>query len=215
MTLHETRQRIVDYLKEKGEASVDELAGTVGLTPMAVRYHLNVLQGDNLISAPAVQRTEGRGRPRQMYRLTEAADELFPVGYYELTDCLLGELRSRLGCEGVNDLFNSIACRLAQEAPPVKENQTLEDRLDEVIAFLEKKGFVADWEVQAESYLIHAYSCPYRQLARQHEQICLLDKHIIGTMLNATPDRIACLATGNHHCTYEVSKAIQLMGNTD
>jgi predicted ArsR family transcriptional regulator len=215
MTLHETRQRIVDYLKEKGEASVDELANTVGLTPMAVRYHLNVLQGDNLISAPAVQRAEGRGRPRQMYRLTEAADELFPVGYYELTDCLLEELRIRLGCEGVNELFNSIASRLAQEAPPVKENQTLEDRLDEVIAFLEKKGFVADWEAQEESYLIHAYSCPYRQLAKQHEQICLLDKHIIGTMLNSTPDRIACLATGNHHCTYEVSKSIQLITRLD
>jgi predicted ArsR family transcriptional regulator len=150
-----------------------------------------------------------------MYRLTEAADELFPVGYYELTDCLLEELRIRLGCEGVNELFNSIASRLAQEAPPVKENQTLEDRLDEVIAFLEKKGFVADWEAQEESYLIHAYSCPYRQLAKQHEQICLLDKHIIGTMLNSTPDRIACLATGNHHCTYEVSKSIQLITRLD
>ena len=215
MTLHETRQRIVDYLKEKGEACVDELASCVGLTPMAVRYHLNVLQGDSLITAPAVQRAEGRGRPRQMYRLTEAADDLFPVGYYQLTDYLLDELRTRLGCEGVNDLFSSIALRLAQEAPPVKENQTIEDRLDEVIAFLEKKGFVADWEVQEESYMIHAYSCPYRQLARQHQQICLLDKHIIGTMLNATPERIACLASGNHHCTYQVYKPIELVNETD
>jgi predicted ArsR family transcriptional regulator len=50
--------------------------------------------------------------------------------------------------------------------------------------------------------LIHAYSCPYRQLARHYEQICFLDKQIIGTVLNTIPDRVVCLATGNHHCTY-------------
>lgn len=148
MTLHETRQRIIDYLKEKGEATVDELAGRVGLTPMAVRYHLNVLQGDNLITAPAVQQPKGRGRPRQVYRLTEAADDLFPVDYCGLTGYLLDELTVRLGCEGIQDLLSSIALRLAKEAPPVKRNQTIEERLDEVIVFLEQKGFVVDWEAQ-------------------------------------------------------------------
>jgi predicted ArsR family transcriptional regulator len=215
MTLHETRQRIIDHLKEKGEATVDELAEKVGLTPMAVRYHLNVLQGDNLIATPAVQRPEGRGRPRQVYRLTEAADDLFPVDYCGLTDYLLDELRVRLGCEGVHDLLNSIALRLAKEAPLAKQNQTIEERLDEVIVFLETKGFVVDWEAQENSYMIHAYSCPYRQLARQHEQICLLDKQIIGTMLNTTPDRVACLATGDHHCTYQLSKSIELITEAD
>jgi predicted ArsR family transcriptional regulator len=74
---------------------------------------------------------------------------------------------------------------------------------------------VADWEVQEENYMIHAYSCPYRQLARAHEQICLLDKQIIGTMLNTTPERVACLTTGNHHCIYQVSKSIQLISDAN
>ena len=55
--LHETRQKIIAYLKEKDKATVDELAAIVGLTPMAVRYHLNVLQSENLIFA-------SEGRPR-------------------------------------------------------------------------------------------------------------------------------------------------------
>ncbi len=34
-TLHDTRQRIIEYLKENGQTTVNELATLVNLTPMA------------------------------------------------------------------------------------------------------------------------------------------------------------------------------------
>lgn len=210
--LHEARQKIIDYLKEKGQATVDELAAVVDLTPMAVRYHLNVLQGENLIHASDVRRPAARrGRPQQVYQLTAAADELFPVDYLGLTDYLLDELGTRLDKKVINDIFACIADRLANEAPPAKPNQTIEERLDEVTAFLTGKGFVVDWEVVDGEYQIHAYSCPYRQLAKEHEHVCLLDKRVITTMLNTSPARIASLSDGDNHCTYQVSTPIELI----
>lgn len=211
MELHETRQKIIEHLKEKDQATVDELAHVVNLTPMAVRYHLNVLQKDNLITAPAVRRPTGRGRPQQVYQLTEAADALFPVDYFALTDYLLEELGEQLGEAAVGRLFNRIAERLAQEAPPIKPGQSIEQRLNEVACFLRQKGFVVDWEEDENSYVIHAHSCPYRQVARQHTQVCLLDKKIIGSMLASQPTRTACLTNGDSHCTYRVSKPIELI----
>jgi predicted ArsR family transcriptional regulator len=205
-----TRQRIIEFLKEKAQATVDELAGAVNLTPMAVRHHLNVLQAENLITAPLVRRQCGPGRPSQVYQLTEAADELFPADYYSLTDYLLNELNTRLGGNGLEELFKSIAVRLANEAPPPRENQSFEERLNELITFLGKKGFVVDWEAEGDAYMIHAYSCPYRQVAKEHGQVCLLDKQVISTMLNTTPTRVACLATADDHCTYRVSRPIEL-----
>ena len=206
-----TRQQIIEFLKEKGQATVEELAATVNLTPMAVRHHLNVLQAESLITSLAIRRQSGPGRPSQVYQLTKAADELFPEDYYGLTDYLLAELIQKLGQEGVGQIFDSIACRLASEAPPPKEGQTFEERLDEVIAFLSVKGFVADWEVGQNSYMIHAYSCPYRQVAKDHAEVCLLDKQIISSMLATTPTRIACLTTADDHCTYRISKPIELI----
>lgn len=211
MTLHDTRRQIVEYLKEKGQATVDELAAFVDLTPMAVRYHLNVLQRDNLITPATVRQSAGRGRPQQIYALTNAADALFPVDYYSLTDYLLDELSARLGKDGISEIFNSIATRLAQEAPPAKLSQTTEERLEELKAFLEEKGFVVDWETQKDSYLLHAYSCPYRQVAKEYNQVCVLDKRIIGAMLNTTPARVACLTSGDDHCIYQISKPIELI----
>lgn len=211
--LHETRQKIVEHLKEKDHATVEELADVVNLTPMAVRYHLNVLQSENLIFASDLRRPmAGRGRPQQVYQLTEAADDLFPVDYFGLTGYLLDELNIRLGKDGITELFQRIAERLAQEAPPARPNQSVESRLDEVIEFLSRKGFVADWEYKNGSYLIHAYSCPYRQLAKQQPQVCMLDKRVITTMLNIdNPARIACLSNGDNYCTYRVTESIDLV----
>ncbi len=209
--MHDTRQHIIEYLKEKKQATVDELADIVGLTSMAVRYHLNVLQRDNLIASPTVRRATGRGRPQQIYALTEAADDLFPVDYYGLTDYLLDELDLQIGKQGVNKLFNKIANRLAHEAPPAQENQTIEERLDEVILFLKEKGFVVDWKAQENSYVFHVHSCPYRQVAKEHECVCTLDEQIIGSMLNTSPNRVACLTSGDTYCTYRISKPVELI----
>ena len=206
-----TRQQIIEFLKEKGRATVEELAATVNLTPMAVRHHLNVLQAENLISSSAIRRQTGPGRPSQVYQLTKAAAELFPEDYYGLTDSLLVELANQLGQAGVQQIFSNIAQRLANEAPPPRVNQTFEERLDEVIAFLSAKGFVVDWEAGENNYMIHAYSCPYRQVAKDHAEVCLLDKQIISSMLATTPTRIACLTTNDDHCTYRISKPIELI----
>jgi len=209
--MHETRLRIIEFLKEKKQATVDELATAIDLTPMAVRYHLNVLQADNLIEAFAVRRQSGPGRPQQIYKLTDAADDLFPEDYRTLTDYLLDEVSVRLGKREMCDLFNGMAHRLAAEAPASKENQSFEDRLEEVTDYLSDKGFSVCWHPDGDSYLIHAYSCPYRQIARNHNEICLLDKQIITRMLNTTPARIACLVSGDDHCTYRVVQPVELV----
>ncbi len=211
--MHETRQRIIEFLKEKKQATVDELAAIINLTPMAVRYHLNVLQADNLIVAFAVRRQSGPGRPQQVYKLTEAADDLFPEDYRSLTDYLLEEVSARLGKRGMGDLFKNIANRLAAEAPVPADNQPFEERLEEVTNFLSDKGFSVCWNADGNSYLIHAYSCPYRQIARNHNEICLLDKQIITRMLNTTPVRIACLVNDDDHCTYRVTQPVELIMN--
>ena len=209
--MHPTRQRIIELLKEKEEATVDDLAAEVNMTLMAVRYHLNVLQANNLISSPAVRPQSGPGRPQQVYRLTEAADVLFPEDYHGLTNYLLDELDVQLEKKYLAKVFSNIAERLASEAPPPKKDQTFEERLDETIAFLSRKGFVIDWEANGEFYRIHTHSCPYRHVVRDHQQICSLDRQVISTMLKVTPTRIACFAAGDDHCTYQIPKSIEVV----
>ena len=69
----DTRQDILNYLREKGEADVSELAETLGLSPVTIHYHINVLLRDGLLEGRAVR--QGVGRPRNVF--THFVAELF------------------------------------------------------------------------------------------------------------------------------------------
>lgn len=208
--MQSTRRQIIDALNERGSATVDELAHLVALTPMAVRHHLNVLQAEKFITASTARRKTGPGRPSQVYSLTDNADTLFPTDYSGLTDYVLDEMLAQVGQEKIIQIFEGIADRMIGEAPSPKPNQTIEERLDELIGFLNKKGFISEWQSEPDGYLIHAYSCPYRRVVKNHEEVCLLDARIIGSMLNVVPNRTSCLRASDDHCTYHISKPIEL-----
>ena len=56
------RRRILDHLKLKGDATPGELASDLGLTPAAVRQHLDGLAAEDLVSV-SDERTGSPGRP--------------------------------------------------------------------------------------------------------------------------------------------------------
>jgi predicted ArsR family transcriptional regulator len=211
--MQSTRQMIVELLKERGQATVEELAEAVGLTQMAVRHHLNVLCGENLVVISSVRRKRQPGRPQQLYSLTESANELFPEDYYHLAGYLLDEAKATLGTDGLDDLLGRIAHRMASEAPRLRPGRSLEERLGQLVQFLRDKGFTARWEKKDEDYVVRVLTCPYRQVAHEHSQVCRLDRQIIKDMLSTDPVQVTCIANGDEHCTYHISQALGLATN--
>ncbi|MBM4432220.1 MAG: helix-turn-helix domain-containing protein, partial [Chloroflexi bacterium] len=95
------RQRILNILKERGQATVADLATALDRAPVSLRHHLDILQKQELIRTAGVQRRNCRGRPRHIYVLTEAASRFFPHSYVTLADELLKEMKQRLPAEQV------------------------------------------------------------------------------------------------------------------
>jgi len=211
--MQSTRQKIVELLKESGQATVEELAGAVGLTQMAVRHHLNILYGENLVVTSSVRHKKQPGRPQQLYSLTETASKLFPEDYYHLADYLLDEVKDTLGAGGLDQILSQIAEKVATEAPRLRPGQSPEERLDQLVHFLRGKSFTARWGKEGNNYVIRILTCPYRQVARQHNQVCRLDMQIIKEILNANPVTVTCIANGDEYCTYRVSQPLKLVTN--
>ncbi len=205
-----TRQKIVELLRERGQATVEELADAVGLTQMAVRHHLNVLYGENLVTTSSVRRKGQPGRPQLIYTLTEAASALFPEDYYHLTNYLLDELEAALGPADLEDLFRRVANRMTAGAPPIRPDQSSEERLDQLAHFLGDKGFAARWETEGDDYIVRVLTCPYRQIAHEHDEVCRLDTQMIKDILNVDPVQVTCIANGDEHCTYRISQLTAL-----
>lgn len=206
-----TRQKIVELLKERGQATVEELADAVGLTQMAVRHHLNVLHGEKLVVTSSVRRKNQPGRPQQLYTLTEAANQLFPEDYCHLASYLLDEIKSTLGMVGLEDLLGQIANRMAADVPPLRPGQPLEKRLGQLVQLLGDKGFPARWRTEGDDYVVRLLACPYRQVAGEHNEVCRLDMQIIQYMLNVNSVRATCIANGDEYCTYYVGQPTELV----
>ena len=120
-----TRLRILEILKEQGDLTVAEMARQLGMAPVSVRHHLDVLQGEQLICSPRVRRHGTVGRPRQVYALTEAANAYFPRNHGILAGKLLEEMKGVLSPAELQALFERLADSMAAEARPLQPDSTL------------------------------------------------------------------------------------------
>lgn len=202
--MQSTRQEILEILKEEGQATVEDLAERLELTPMTIRHHLNVLQAQNMVEASKVRRSQRVGRPRLVYTLTEAADQFFPQNYGNLARHLVGEVKKTLGDEETQAIFQRIAEQVAQEAPSPKEGQSFEERLVEVAGFLEEQGFITRWEKTDQGYVLSNINCPYRQVAEEHGEVCGMDHALISRLLGVEPVRLSTLRQ-DAACNYLVA----------
>lgn len=200
--MQSTRQEILEILKAEKQATVEDMATRLDLTPMTIRHHLNVLQAQNLVIATKVRRSQKVGRPRLVYTLTEAADELFPQNYGELARRLVTEVKEVVGREETRAMFRRIAIHLARQAPAAVAGQSFEDRLDQVAGFLETQGLVNHWEKTDEGYVFTNVNCPYRRVAQEHGETCELDLALLTELLGLEPQRLTSLRHHDYSCSY-------------
>ncbi len=203
--MHPVRQKILDYLKRYGQATVTELAEYLDMAPVSVRHHLDLLIGDHLVEAVRVRRKSGAGRPNRLYSLTEQADALFPNNYMQLADESLNILKRLLTPEQFVGVMTELAEQTAARAPAGLERLSTEERLHKAIEFLNDEGYMAFCDCKPGELLLHTCHCPYRELIRDHPEICQIDQALIRRLTGMTPVRVAHMADGETRCTYRLS----------
>ena len=199
-----TRRRLVQELKVRGEASVDDLAGKADLTPTGVRLHLKALREDGLVShrrAPA-----GPGRPRHLYSLTVRAHGLFPAAYGELTNELLGYL-SEVDPGLVDSAFERRRQRRRDAARSRLDGLSGADRVAELTRILDEDGYMADFEqVDGSTWMVTEHNCAIFGVARRYGQACTSEIGFIREVLpEATVERVTHMVAGAHGCSYRIS----------
>lgn len=203
--MQKTRQKILEYLKHEGEATVEDLSHALNdLTPVTIRHHLDVLRAEGLVAEPVSLHRETPGRPRHTYRLTDRAQALFPRNIESLTEHMLNEIMERLSDDEINVIFEGITDRMADELGPPQNDETYSDRLDRVVGHLTQHGYEARWEPGPDGFILHTMNCPYDSLARASDTLCSLDVRYISKLLGVVPRRLAHIAEGDKSCSYLV-----------
>ncbi len=201
--MQNVRQRILQILQERGQATVADLAEALNMAPVSVRHHLDILQGDGLIRVDGVRRRRGAGRPQHVYALTPEAILVFPKNYEEVLHHLLAVLEEDFPAERVDAFLERVAQRIAREARLKGPEDVL---LDQVVAFLNERGYMARWEMSEKGAVISLVNCPYAGLIAQHGRLCRMDVCLIFHLLGGKKEPVleSAIRDGARQCQIQV-----------
>jgi predicted ArsR family transcriptional regulator len=200
--MQKTRRLILDYLKEHGQATVDELAEVLRLNSVTVRHHLDILRGTGLIGEPTIRHRSTPGRPQYCYALTEEASQQFPKNYCDLAGKLIEEVKASAPSNVIDLIFEGVAVRLAQAAPGLVPGEPMPERLDRAVDYLNSQGYVANWEQTEAGWLLQTCNCPYEALADRNPELCGMDLSLVTNLLGVAPERVSRVVEGAATCAY-------------
>ncbi len=207
-----TRQQILDYLRRNSRATVKELDAHLGLTSTGVRQHLTVLEREGLVEA---HEERGHvGRPALVYQLSDKGDALYPKKYDQLANILLEEVREVAGAQALQTLLRRVALRFAQPYSERLEGKSLPERVNEAARIINERGSEADCVKDGDDWLIHQYTCPFPQVARQNSCICAADVEFVRQLVGSDARLSTSLLRGDRACTYRIRPGKAFAGRT-
>ncbi len=197
----ETKRQLLVLLKRRGQLTLDEAEATLRLTRPTLREHLMQLERDGLARRTVERR--GRGRPRLLYRLTSAGEQLFP----NRDGVLLGRLLDFLKEAGAEKLLRRFferywAERLRAARQRLASAQTPEARLVALRDFLEEEGFMPEIVVSGQRLELRECNCPFAETVRHTRLPCYLEARFFEQLLGREAVRVAYIPDGSPACSY-------------
>jgi predicted ArsR family transcriptional regulator len=205
-----TRDRVLQSISEDGPLTATALATRLGLTPAAVRRHLDLLvdKGDIEEHEPATSGGRGRGRPARAYVLSEAGHIGMDSDYDEIATSALRFLAEHAGEEAVGDFAREriaeFEARYATLLATSGEDVTA--RAQALATALTANGYAASTRpVGAGTPLAGVQlcqgHCPVQHVAAEFPQFCDAETDAFSRLLGVHVQRLATLAHGEHVCT--------------
>jgi DeoR family transcriptional regulator, suf operon transcriptional repressor len=211
--MESTRQTILEILRRRKHATVEELTNELGLAAATVRRHLDILMRDNYVSVS--QKRRDIGRPHYVFSITDAGDDLFPRRYVRLTNRILDELvsldnkdtKGKSGVALAGIVFEKMADHVADTYAGQISGKKLADRLDQVIKILAGEGMFFEWRRAEDGYLLLGQGCPCPRIADIHNEVCVHDQRLLSRLLEADVEPVTLgRESENSICAYLVKE---------
>ncbi|HMA38015.1 MAG TPA: TrmB family transcriptional regulator [Chloroflexia bacterium] len=213
LTQQTPRMAILRLLQKRGQASIKELEVGLGVTATAVREQLSHLMAEGAVDALRVRGDVGR--PFYVYRLTNKAQELFPKDYGTLARLLLEEALATFGPAAYTQLLDRVSQRLAGEFASEVHGRAMEDRLYGLASLLMQKGFQSEVTRSGDGFVLHAITCPYFAVVKDHREICDMEERMMSQLLDADVHLGTCMREGHGSCQFSVRARPLAADNVD
>jgi len=204
-----TRDRVARVILEDGPSTATGLAARLGLTPAAVRRHLDalILAGHLEAREQAVRGPRGRGRPARVFALTDVGHAAMTSAYDDLAASALRFLADFGGPDAVERFAAERVADLERRYEPAVEAAGADTtaRTAALAAALSADGYAASTRPSATGTQLCQGHCPVQHVAAQFPQLCDAETAVFARLLGAPVQRLATLAHGEHVCTTHVT----------
>jgi predicted ArsR family transcriptional regulator len=213
-----TRARVARLILENGPVTAAALGTTLGLTPAAVRRHLDHLLKDGMIETrlARVYGNRRRGRPARVFAITDAGRSAFEHAYDDLASSALRFLAERAGPEAVAEFARRQVAELERRYRPVVASAPLADRVRALARALSVDGYAASASAgpgPAAGEQLCQHHCPVAHVATEYPQLCEAETEAFARLLGTPVQRLATIAHGDGVCTTHVT-ALSLRDRT-
>ncbi|MFI6070885.1 helix-turn-helix transcriptional regulator [Actinoplanes sp. NPDC051343] len=203
-----TRDRVAQLLLERGATTAAQLGTALGLSPAAIRKHLDAMLAEHLVETREVRSTgpRGRGRPAKAFVLTAAARETFPHFYDGIASAALHWIAEHAGPEAV-------ARFAAEQVGPLEARlraavcQAGDDpigRAEALAGALTAEGYAANATTIASGGQLCQHHCPVAHVAAEFPQLCDAETEVISRIVGTHVQRLATIAHGDGVCTTHI-----------
>lgn len=200
-------ERILTLLKTQGPQKAADLGEALGITGEAARQQLVKLAADELVEASSEVR--GVGRPTQIWRLTTTGNARFPDAHAELTVQLINTIRSEMGEEALERLIaareEKTRARYAAELSGVAD---LKERVARLAAIRSREGYMAEWRVEGDGFLLIENHCPICAAATVCQGLCRTELELFSEVLGGGVqiNRVEHIVAGARRCAYRIER---------
>jgi predicted ArsR family transcriptional regulator len=207
-----TRGQVARLILELGPSTAATLGGRLGLTPAAIRRHLDNLIAEGMAETRTARTygNRGRGRPAKLFVITDAGRSAFEHAYDGLASSALRFIAERMGQQAVADFAREQVSELERRYLPVVGKGDLPARVQALAEALNADGYAASARPAPAIGTVHGeqicqHHCPVAHVAAEFPQLCEAETEAFGRLLGTPVQRLATIAHGDGVCTTHVT----------
>ena len=203
-----TRERVSQLLLEQGTATAAELGAALGLSPAAIRRHLDAMLAEGLvvIRERPPRGPRGRGRPAKVFTLTDVARDAFPHTYDGIATAALRWIAENGGPEAVT-AFAAAQVSALEDRCRTAMREAGDDpvaRAEALASALTAEGYAASASTIASGGQLCQHHCPVAHVAAEFPQLCEAETAVISRLVGTHVQRLATIAHGDGVCTTHI-----------
>jgi predicted ArsR family transcriptional regulator len=207
-----TRGQVARLILELGPSTAATLGGRLGLTPAAIRRHLDNLIAEGMVEVRKARTygNRGRGRPAKLFVITDAGRSAFEHAYDDMATGALRFIAETNGPQAVAEFARRQVSELERRYAPVVARGELKTRVQALAEALSADGYAASAGPApaigaAAGEQICQRHCPVAHVAAQFPQLCEAETEAFGRLLGTPVQRLATIAHGDGICTTHVT----------